>query len=115
MSEPGPGRSRPPVFAIAAFWAFVLGGVAFGVVFVANWRALGARTSERPGGSPSVVTVAAGPVSVAVPVPVNVSSKPAQATSVPVQLPQIAVSIAAVVQNVLPDWQGTDRVNILLL
>lgn len=114
LNEPGPGRSHPPVFAVAAFWAFVLGGVAFGVVFVANWRALGARTSDRPGGSPSVVTVAAGPVSLTV--PVNVTLKPPGPVSLPAKPQPISASIAsAVVQTVLPDWQGTDRINILLL
>src|SRR6202011_1980747 len=62
-------------------------------------------------GSPSVVTVAAGPVSVSVPV----SVKPAP-VSAPAQAPRISTSsIAAVVQNVLPDWQGNERINILLL
>jgi polyisoprenyl-teichoic acid--peptidoglycan teichoic acid transferase len=113
MREPGPGHSHPPVFAVAAFWAFVLGGVAFGVVFVSNWRALGARTSDRPGSAPSVVTVAAGPVSMSVPVTV---SKPAPVNSNPVKPPEVSTSIiTSVVQNVLPDWQGTERINILLL
>ncbi len=111
MSDPAPVRSHPPVFAVAAFWAFVLGGVAFGVVFVANWRALGARPSDRPDGSPNVVTVGAGPVSMSVPVTIN---KPPTVSN-PVKPPQITTGIAAVVQNVLPDWQGTDRINILLL
>ena len=61
MSVPSPGRSGPPVFAVAAFWAFVLGGAAFGVMFVANWRALAERASERPGTPSGVVTVGAGP------------------------------------------------------
>jgi len=100
------------VFAVAAFWAFVLGGIAFGVVFVANWRVLGARSAERPDGSPSVVTVGAGPVSVTVPVAI----KPPAVVSSPAKPLQITTSsIAAVVQNVLPDWQGNERVNILLL
>src|ERR1700681_2629916 len=99
MSDPASGRSHPPVFAVAAFWMFVLGGVAFGVVFVANWRALGARTSDSPGGSPSVVTVAAGPVSLTV--PVNVTIRPAPAlVSLPAKPQQISTSIAsAVVQT----------------
>jgi LCP family protein required for cell wall assembly len=115
MSDPAPGRSHPPVFAVAAFWAFVLGGIAFGVVFVANWRTLGTHTGDRPGGLPSVVTVAAGPVSVTV--PVNVTIKPGPVSNSvaakPVQI--TAPSIASVVQLVLPDWQGTERINILLL
>lgn len=111
MSGPAPVRSQPPIFAVAAFWAFVLGGVAFGVVFLANWRALSARPTDRLGAAPNVVTVGAGPVSVSVPV---TASKPAPASN-PVNPPQITTGIAAVVQTVLPDWQGTDRINILLL
>jgi polyisoprenyl-teichoic acid--peptidoglycan teichoic acid transferase len=111
MSAPAAGRSGPPLFTVAVFWAFVLGGLAFGGIFLANWRTLGARAAERPPGAPpSVVTVGAGPVSVKVPVsinsgPISAPPKPAEITS----------SIAAVVKTVLPDWQGTDRVNILLL
>ena len=37
----------------------VVGGIAVGGVFLANWRALGARTSAQP--APQVVTVGAGP------------------------------------------------------
>ncbi|MDQ6672720.1 MAG: LCP family protein [Chloroflexota bacterium] len=111
MSGPAPGRVHPPVFAVAAFWAFVLGGLAFGVVFAGNWRALGARTGGRMAGTPNVVTVGAGPVNVNVPVSV---SNPAPASS-PANPPQMASGIAAVVQNVLPDWQGSERINILLL
>src|SRR5947199_884024 len=111
MSAPAAGRSGPPLFTVAVFWAFVLGGLAFGGVFLANWRTLGAHAAERPPGAPpSVVTVGAGPVSVKVPMsinpgPISAPPKPAEITS----------SIAAVVKTVLPDWQGTDRVNILLL
>src|SRR6202011_992990 len=62
-------------------------------------------------GSPSVVTVAAGPVSVSVPV----SIKPGP-VSVPAPPPRISTSsIASVVTTVLPDWQGNERINILLL
>jgi LCP family protein required for cell wall assembly len=110
MSVPADGRSGPPLFAVAAFWTFVLGGIAFGVVFVSNWRDLATRATERPGLPPSVMTVAAGPVSVSVPVtmnpaPINLPTKPNE----------LSGSIVTVVKNVIPDWQGTDRVNILLL
>jgi LCP family protein required for cell wall assembly len=110
MSAPSPGRSGPPVFAVAAFWAFVLGGVAFGVMFVGNWRALAARVSDRPGTSPGVVTVGAGPVSLTV--PVAIVSSP---INIPVKPPEISTSLASAVKTVLPDWTGTDRVNILVL
>jgi LCP family protein required for cell wall assembly len=113
LSDPASGRSHPPVFAVAAFCAFVLGGIAFGAVFVANWRALGARPSDRPDGSPNIVTVAAGPVSMTV--PVTISKPAAPVTTTAVQPPPVVSGIAAVVQSVLPDWQGSDRINILLM
>jgi LCP family protein required for cell wall assembly len=113
MSAPSVARSGPPLFAVCAFWAFVCGGLVFGGMFAANWRALTVRASERPPGSPpSVVIVAAGPVSVQVPVAIN---PPAIAIPAPAKPADVGNSIAAVVKNVLPDWQGTDRVNILLL
>src|SRR5438445_541735 len=37
------GPSGPPPFAIAAFVLFVLGGLVFGGVFLANWKSLGSR------------------------------------------------------------------------
>jgi LCP family protein required for cell wall assembly len=116
MSVPTVGRSGPPVFAITAFWAFVLGGIAFGVIFAANWRLLAVRATERPGSPPSVMTVAAGPVTVKVPVTINTApiSLPSL-PSLPTKPAEISISIAAVVKTVLPDWQGTDRINILLL
>src|SRR5229473_1650623 len=110
MSVPSLGRSSPPVFAVAAFWAFVLGGAAFGVMFIANWRALASRTSDRPGVVSGVVTVGAGPMSVTVPVAIN--SGP---INIPVKPPEISTSLASAVKTVLPDWTGTDRINILVL
>src|SRR5437879_10701736 len=110
MSAPSPGRSGPPAFAVAAFWAFVLGGAAFGVMFVANWRALAMRVSDRPGPPTGVVTVGAGPMSVRVPVAINPGP-----ISIPVRPPEISTSLASAVKTVLPDWTGTDRVNILVL
>lgn len=110
MSAPDPGRAGPPVFAVAAFWAFVLGGVAFGMMFIANWRALAERAGDRPGAPTGVVTVGAGPMSVSVPVginpgPIGLPSRPAEISS----------NLASVVKTVLPDWTGTERINILLL
>src|SRR6266851_3912492 len=113
MSAPAAGRSGPTLFTVAVFWAFVLGGLVFGGVFLANWRALGARAAERPADAPpSVVTVGAGPVSVRVPVGINPGPISAPA---PPKAAEINSGIAAVVKTVLPDWQGTERVNILLL
>jgi LCP family protein required for cell wall assembly len=115
------GRSGPPLFTIFAFWAFVLGGLVFGGVFVANWRVLNARTTaaRQVGAPPPVVTLGAGPVSVVVPVSVSPpvtqpTPQPTDARPVPPQQ-QIAGSLVSVVKNVLPDWQGTDPINILLM
>jgi polyisoprenyl-teichoic acid--peptidoglycan teichoic acid transferase len=109
------GRAGPPLFTVVAFWAFVLGGLVFGAIFVGNVRVLSARVSEnrQPGAPPAVVTLGAGPVSMTVPVTMtgpSTASPPA-----PARPAQIASNIVSVVKNVLPDWQGTERVNILLL
>lgn len=114
MSDPVGPPLRPPLFAVAAFWAFVLGGIAFGGLFVANWRAIGDR--PRP---PRNVVVNAGPVSVSVPVtvsPPSVQISPPLAVA-PSTAPASPLSggLVDVVKTVLPDWSGTDRVNILLL
>jgi LCP family protein required for cell wall assembly len=127
MSTPAPGQSGPPFFAVVAFWAFCLGGLVFGLVFVDNWHALGARTVQQPTGTvPNAVTVGAGPMSVTVPVtipaipavPISAPATPrAQPTATPVKVAQPGSlnPLVSVVKSVLPDWQGTDRVNILLL
>ncbi len=114
MSAPSPGRSGPPVFAVAAFWAFVLGGVVFGVMFVGNWRALASQNTDRPGAPTGVVTVGAGPMSVSVSVSMPGAINPGP-LNIPAKPPEISASIASVVKTVLPDWTGTDRVNILVL
>jgi polyisoprenyl-teichoic acid--peptidoglycan teichoic acid transferase len=116
MSVPTPGRSGPPLFAIAAFWAFVLGGLAFGAIFVVNWRALTVRTVDPAQPAQSVVTVAAGPVSVSVPVvsvPVAISPPPIGPS--PPKPPELSSGLATAVIHVLPDWTGNERINILLL
>jgi LCP family protein required for cell wall assembly len=98
------------------FWAFVLGGLVFGAIFVGNWRVLSTRIETAPrasgGGQPSAVRLGAGPVSVTLPVSVNAPS-PQQEQAKPAA--QVASGLASVVKTVLPDWQGTDPVNILLL
>jgi polyisoprenyl-teichoic acid--peptidoglycan teichoic acid transferase len=109
------GRGGPPLFTVVVFWAFVLGGLVFGAIFVGNWRVLAARMDaapRSPGAPPPAVRLAAGPVSVTLPV---AASAPAPQVAAVKPAAQVASSIAAVVKNVLPDWQGTDRVNILLL
>lgn len=115
MDQPaGPPEPRggPPLFAVATFWAFVVGGLVFGAIFVSNWRTLGAREE------PPRVVMAAGPVKVTVPVTINapapLAGQPAQKPSAPAA-PALSTGIASVVKNVLPEWSGTDRVNILLL
>src|SRR4051794_41121182 len=105
------GRSGPPLFAVCVFWAFVLGGLAFGMVFVSNWRAIATRVNaaHETGAPSAVVTLGAGPMTLSVPVNVN----PPAALPAPAKPAQIAGNIAsAVVKTVLPDWQGTDPVNI---
>jgi len=72
---------------------------------------------------PSTVVMGAGPVSVTVPVKLtapqplaNPQAGPASSSNKPsVVPPAISSSIANVVKVVLPEWAGTDRVNILLL
>jgi polyisoprenyl-teichoic acid--peptidoglycan teichoic acid transferase len=112
MSTPKFNRTGPPLFAVLTFWVFVVGGLVFAGVFMSNWRALAARTAQAPVGTspPKLVTVGAGPVTVSVPVsispaPMALPSKPADVSS----------SIVSVVKTVLPDWQGTERFNVLLL
>ena len=97
------------MFAVVAFWAFVIGGLAFGGIFIVNWRTIGALTSvnERP-----PILVAAGPVSVKMPVTIT---SPAAPMTIPSKPAEITTSIASVVKVVLPEWTGTDRVNIVLL
>ncbi|HEY1293735.1 MAG TPA: LCP family protein [Chloroflexota bacterium] len=113
--------SGPPLFTIVAFWAFVVGGLVFGGIFVGNWRVLNARTTvaRQVGAPPPVVTLAAGPVNVVVPVTVNPPVTLPQPTAAPegakAAQPQIPNNLAAVVKTVLPDWQGTEPVNILLM
>jgi LCP family protein required for cell wall assembly len=91
----------------------VLGGIAFAVVFIGNWRMLAVRTAQQPPGvPPKVVTVGAGPMTVSV--PVTISAPPAM--SLPAKPAEsVSTSIVNVVKTVLPDWQGNQRFNVLLL
>jgi polyisoprenyl-teichoic acid--peptidoglycan teichoic acid transferase len=109
MSDPV-GPSRPPLFAVGAFWAFVLGGLAFGGLFIANLRALPA---DRPP-QPQSVQVGAGPVQVSVPVTISAPPVSVSAPANP-KAADITTGLVNVVKTVLPDWPGTDRINILLL
>ncbi len=95
----------PPLFAVGAFWAFVLGGLVFGAIFIINWHALGQREQPR-------IIVAAGPVTVTMPVTISAPA-PLAAPARPQQ--QIVSGLGSVVKNVLPEWSGKERVNILLL
>src|SRR4051795_6359253 len=115
MSLPGTPRPGPPLFAVVTFWAFVLGGVVFAAVFVVNWQTLASRMAQQPPRAagappPRVVTVGAGPVQVSVPVTIG---SPAQ-VPLPSKPSDVTTGLANVVKTVLPDWQGTERVNILL-
>src|SRR5690348_2077573 len=112
MRAPNLARSGPPLFAVVTFWAFVLGGLAFAAVFVANWRSIAARTAFQPVGGvpPRVLTVGAGPVTVSV--PVNISPAP---MALPARPADVSSGIVNVVKNVLPDWQSNQRFNVLLL
>jgi LCP family protein required for cell wall assembly len=114
MSTPNSHRHGPPLFAVLTFWAFVLGGIAFAVVFVDNWRLLATRTAQQPVGvpAPKVVTVGAGPVSVNVPVAIT---QPAAPIALPAKPADVSTSLVNVVKTVLPDWQGTSRFNVMLL
>ncbi len=107
-------RSGPPLFTVIVFWVFVAGGLVFGGIFVSNWRTLSARMNAQrePGQPPPVVMLGAGPVTVTVPVTI---SPPSVVSDAPKPAQQTASGIVSVVKNVLPDWPGTDRVNILLL
>lgn len=109
-------RAGPPLFTVVVFWAFVLGGLVFGAIFVGNWRVLGTRVQAAPraaGAPPPSVRLGAGPVSVSL--PVTVSAPQSTSAQAPSTQSQVGSSIVSVVKTVLPDWQGTDRVNILLL
>ena len=105
----GAARAGPPLFAVAAFWAFVIGGLAFGGLFILNWRALGDRPQP-----PKTMVVSAGPVTVSMPVTIAQPTPAAQPGPRP-PAPQITTSIANVVKTVIPDWSGQERINILLL
>jgi len=116
MDQSARQSGGPPLFAVATFWTFVVGGLIFGGIFLSNWHILGVREE------PSNVVMAAGPVSVTVPVkltappPLANPQQPAAASNKPAVVPpSITSSIANVVKVVLPEWQGTDRVNVLLL
>src|SRR5438132_5910364 len=106
-------RPNPPVFTVIVFWAFVVGGLAFGAIFLVNWRAISTRmnASRQPGAPPAMMTVGAGPVMLRV--PVSMPSVPIAAA--PRKPAEITSNLASVVKNVLPDWQGAERINILLL
>src|SRR5690242_16962149 len=112
------GRAGPPLFTVLTFWAFVVGGLVFGVIFVGNWRVLAARMDAAPraaGAPPPGVRLGAGPVSVTLPVSVSGAPKTTASAPAPSKQSQVASSIVSVVKTVLPDWQDTDRVNLLLL
>lgn len=77
------------------------GGLAFGAIFVANWQAL----AQRP--EMSVTVPVAGQVSIGA-----LSGLP---RAVPNRIAEVGRNPSAAVVTLLPEWQGTERINILLL
>jgi LCP family protein required for cell wall assembly len=105
-----PSRPKgPPLFTIAAFWLFVVGGLVFGGIFLANWKALGKRP-QSPSSPPVAVNV---PVIGSVPItrPPSIQIPRGQ---VPVPAPE-SPKVPEIAKNLLPEWTGTDRINIILL
>ena len=106
--EPEPPKPvHPPLFAVTAFWIFVCGGLVFGAIFLSNWRAL----IQRP--EVTVNVPGAGPVAIG-----NLPTLPLSAPAKAVQgaaEPQPKSAPANLVANLLPEWKGTSRVNIVLL
>jgi LCP family protein required for cell wall assembly len=102
-ADPAPSPACPPLFAVLAFWAFVLGGFAFGGLFLVNWRAL----QEFP----------RVPMGIPLPDPIPVGKLPTLPFTGPGQarINELKQSPTGVVKNLLPEWTGTDRINILLL
>ncbi len=89
----------PTRVMVAAFWVFILGGMVFGLVFLSNWRVLLGRPDV------TVSVPGAGRVAIGnLPVLPLVGAKG-----------DLKSNIASAAINLLPEWKGTDRVNILLL
>jgi polyisoprenyl-teichoic acid--peptidoglycan teichoic acid transferase len=107
-----PTRSGgPPLFTIAAFWLFVVGGLIFGGVFLSNWKALG-RRPQSPSSPPVAMNV---PVIGTVPI-TGPPGLPLPRPQVPVPPVQVAPpKVPEIARNLLPEWTGTDRINIALL
>jgi LCP family protein required for cell wall assembly len=95
----------PPLFAVAAFCLFVAGGLVFGGIFLSNWKTLGSRSQSAS--SP--------PVAVNVPVIGAVPISPPPAIPLPRPQAPIERQVAETAKMLLPEWTGTDRVNIVLL
>ena len=113
-SAPAPPPSEPSpslgpglkLLAVLAYVAFVAGGLVFGAVLLTNWQ----RLSE-PGRSVSVPLPGGGnvtlPAAPRLPVPGGSGGQPALPGLPP--LGDLKPSV------VLPDWNGTERINILAL
>jgi LCP family protein required for cell wall assembly len=85
----------------------------FGGVFVANLKSLSARGNAHSSSAlAGALTVSAGPVSVTLPVMVSPNPSAAGAATRPAGNTS---GLGSVISSVLPDWQGTDRINLLLL
>lgn len=99
-----------------SFWLFVVGGLAFGSIFLDNWRGL-STPRETVAGEPAVAILPSIPQ-------INMpgsSSPPASAPTRAAGAPRPAgpsspsnPAVGALI-SLLPQWSGTERINILLL
>src|SRR5919205_1661119 len=107
-----PGTTGPPLFTVAAFWLFVAGGLIFGAIFLVNWKTLGNRQQQSPSSPPVAMNV---PVIGSVPI-TGPPSLPLPRPQVPVPPVQVAPpKVPEIAKNLLPEWTGTDRINMVLL
>ncbi len=91
----------PPLFAVLAFWAFVLGGLAFGGLFLANWKLLLLQQPDVTVSVPGAGQVAVG----------SLPGLPFAAA----RGGDLGSNLASAARSLLPEWKGTDRITIVLL
>ena len=101
-----PTYAGPPLFVALSFWVFVVGGLVFGGVFMINWKALLTRPEA------TVNVPVAGPVAIANLPVLPFAPKP---DPVVIAIPQPPANPVAVVRTILPEWKGTERINLVLL
>lgn len=96
---------RISVFTLGfAFALFVGGGFYSGYIFLNNWKDLFTRG---PMSVPVQVPIPAGP-RISVPIPTNLQIPPLSLPPMPA-VPEIRAPV------ILPDWQGGERINVILL